>query len=158
MKLFSILAVTFFAAKTFAACPDLSGSFTCPADKSDSTSEPHELIVSQDEVDGITTYYVTEYDSEQAFVADGNVHIEEGKYMDENGNENGGYKIEMKTVCIKNAIKITQKAEELWDGERFVSNSAVTAQLDAKKNFTVKGSVRYTGGSAKINLKCARNP
>lgn len=58
----SIVALILLAGSLAQACPNLSGTYVC---------EGGEMVVSQAEVDGVTTYTLTDSEGVQSIVADG---------------------------------------------------------------------------------------
>jgi hypothetical protein len=74
LSLFATAAVLMFSTSAF-ACPDLAGTYSCPADDGSMT----DTIVAQVVVSGVTVYTVTDSEGSYDLIADGQTRSQSGQ-------------------------------------------------------------------------------
>ncbi len=151
MKVLAAALVLLGATSAF-ACPNLEGTYACPGDNGATVS----TSMSQTEVNGVTTYTLTDESGTSQFIADGLTRTMAGKVQ--NGND---AVINVTNTCSADSLSLDLDAtyvEKDATGATVVDaiiNQSVS--LDSASNLSINGTYTEKGTAAQpIQATCTK--
>jgi hypothetical protein len=152
-----ITVIALFASSLAIACPDLSGTFTCPADQK--SGNPVSIQkVSQSAENGVTVYQIETDGKTESIIADAQPRTETAPYLDDNNKEIGTSTTTMTFTCVDPLLNYNADFKlELKDGQKFSATAVGEVKINDAGNFENKFSQTMDGRTETSVETCIRN-
>ncbi|MEQ1664283.1 MAG: hypothetical protein ABL927_02790 [Bdellovibrionales bacterium] len=152
-----VTVIALFASSLAIACPDLSGTFTCPADQASGSPEVVQKV-SQTVENGVTVYQIETDGKTESIIADAQPRTETAPFLDDNNKEIGTSITTVTFTCVDPSLKYNADFKlELKDGQKFNATALGEVKINAAGDFENTFTQAMDGRSESSVQTCIRN-